>query len=50
MENNQHEKLVYLINEFADDDEPPSIVTISSDNSEVSFSLNKVGADRKSVV
>ena len=44
MENNQHEKLVYLINEFADDDEPPSIVTISSDNSEVSFSLNKVGA------
>lgn len=44
MENTQHEKLVYLINEYTDDDEPPSIVTISSDDSEVAFSLNKVGA------
>jgi lysine 2,3-aminomutase len=44
MENTQHEKLVYLISEIADDDEPPSIVTYSADDSEVSFSLNKVGA------
>jgi lysine 2,3-aminomutase len=44
MENTQHEKLVYLISEIADDDEPPSIVSYSTDNSEVSFSLNKVGA------
>ncbi|HOP03489.1 MAG TPA: KamA family radical SAM protein [Tenuifilaceae bacterium] len=44
MENTQHEKLVYLINEYTEDDEPPSIVTISSDDSEVAFSLNKVGA------
>lgn len=44
MENTQHEKLVYLINEVTDDDEPPSIVSISTDDSEVSFSLNKIGA------
>lgn len=44
MENTQHEKLVYLINEVTDDDEPPSIVSLSSDDSEVTFSLNKVGA------
>ena len=44
MENTQHEKLVYLINEVTDDDEPPSIVSLSTDDSEVSFSLNKVGA------
>jgi lysine 2,3-aminomutase len=44
MENTQHEKLVYLISEIADDDEPPSIVTYSTDDSEVSFSLNKFGA------
>jgi lysine 2,3-aminomutase len=44
MENTQHEKLVYLINEICDDDEPPSIVTLSTTDSEVSFSLNKVGA------
>jgi lysine 2,3-aminomutase len=44
MENTQHEKLVYLINEYTEDDEPPSIVTISGDDTEVSFSLNKVGA------
>lgn len=44
MENCQKEKLVYLINEYTDDDEPPSIVTLSTDDSEVSLSLNRVGA------
>jgi lysine 2,3-aminomutase len=43
MEEKQHEKLVYLLNEFSEDDEPPSIVSITNDTSEVSFSLNKVG-------
>jgi lysine 2,3-aminomutase len=43
MEEKQHEKLVYLLNEFSEDDEPPSIISISTNTSEVSFGLNKVG-------
>lgn len=44
MENTQHENMVYLNNEITDDDEPPSIVSISTDNSEVSLSPDKSGA------
>ncbi len=43
MEEKQHEKLVYLLNEFSEDDEPPSIISITKNTSEVSFGLNKVG-------
>lgn len=44
MENAQHEKLVYLFSEVIDDDEPPSIVNVTDDDSEVTFSLRKVEA------
>lgn len=44
MENTQHEKSAHFLNEFTDDEEPPSTVTVSADDSEVSFCLSKVGA------
>lgn len=44
MDDKQHEKLVYLLNEFSEDDEPPSYISIVNDTSEVSFAINRIGS------
>lgn len=44
MDKKKKQNLVYMINEFSEDDEPPSIINLSSDEAEVSIRFNKVGA------
>jgi lysine 2,3-aminomutase len=44
MDKKKQQKLVYMINEFSEEDEPPSTINLSNDEAEVSISFNKVGA------
>ncbi|MHC1703340.1 MAG: KamA family radical SAM protein [Tenuifilaceae bacterium] len=44
MDKKKQQKLVYMINEFTEDEEPPSTINLSNDEAEVSISFNKVGA------
>jgi hypothetical protein len=44
MDNKKQQKLVYMINEFTEEDEPPSTISLSNDEAEVSIRFNKVGA------
>lgn len=44
MDKKKQQKLVYMINEFCEDEEPPSTINLSNDEAEVSIRFNKVGA------
>ena len=44
MDKKKQQKLVYMINEFTEEDEPPSTINLSNDEAEVSIRFNKVGA------
>jgi len=44
MDKKKQQKLVYMINEFSEEDEPPSTINLSNDETEVSIQFNKVGA------
>jgi lysine 2,3-aminomutase len=44
MDKKKQQKLVYMINEFSEEDEPPSTIDLSNDEAEVSIRFNKVGA------
>lgn len=44
MDKHKNQNLVYTINEVTEDDEPPSIINLSSDDAEVSIRINRIGA------